>query len=336
MWRGTSSGLFGDGSSMFLRNTPIKICGVMSQKKAEWSPYDISQHQFHSFCWYEASDSSHSRLAINKHSTCSLFNFTTSLIQVQKSIFIYCTIIFLHRYTSWDCFQDLILRTCQVNNVSKNFLHQCQKRLFFFSLFTFFNFQFFKVQWLCNSCFNSKTSEFYRESNYMFHMAIKLWFSLNSINWLGLVIQIGLHFVSCVAGSDICNVIYINFRVQMINRHYLHQFLVLPASFLTFLTFYLNFRPRHHLPLCEAEVFQIQIQTRWKRHKVLAIRPIQQRRQRVPVSSAIQIPIGLVFGWFSAANTITFPVHCLTHFTILQACIYSHTFSVVNGAGNHY
>jgi hypothetical protein len=53
------------------------------------------------------------------------------------------------------------------------------------------------------------------------------------------------------------------------------------------------------------------------------------------VSSAIQIAIGLVFGWLIAANTIAFPVHFLTHFTILQACLYSHTFSVVSGAGNH-
>jgi hypothetical protein len=58
-------------------------------------------------------------------------------------------------------------------------------------------------------------------------------------------------------------------------RHYLNQFLVLSASFLIFLTFYLNFRPRHPLPLCEAEVFQIQIQARWKRHKVLAISSTQ-------------------------------------------------------------
>jgi hypothetical protein len=62
--------------------------------------------------------------------------------------------------------------------------------------------------------------------------------------------------------------------------------------------------------------------------------PTQQRKQRVPGSSAIRITIGLVFGWFSAAN-ISPPVHCLTDFTILQACIYSHTFSVVSGAGNH-
>ena len=124
IWRGTSSGLFEDGSSMFLRNTSIKICDVMSQKKAERSPYHIAQHQFHSFCWYEASNSSHSGLAVDKLTTRSLFNFTSFLIQVQKSIF-----IFLRRHTRWDCFQDLILRTCQVSNFSNNFLHQCQNRL---------------------------------------------------------------------------------------------------------------------------------------------------------------------------------------------------------------
>jgi hypothetical protein len=182
MWRGTSSGLFEDGSSMFLLNTPIKICGVMSQKRAEWSPYYIAQHQFYSFCWYEASDSSHSGLAINKLSTRSLFNFTSSLIQIQKLIFMYCTIIFLRRHTSWDCFQDFILRKCQVNNFSNNFPQQCQKRLF--SLFICFTFQFFKPQWLCTSCFNSKTSKFYRQSNYTYNLAVKLWFFLNSINWL--------------------------------------------------------------------------------------------------------------------------------------------------------
>jgi len=121
----------------------------------------------------------------------------------------------------------------------------------------------------------------------------------------------------------------------MINRHYLYQFLDLPASFPISLNLYPNISSHHHLTLCEAGVFQIQIQTRWKRHKVLPIRPFQQRRQRVPVSSTIQIAIGLVFGWLSAANTIAFPVHCLTHFTILQACIYSHTSSVVSGAGNN-
>jgi len=159
---------------MFLRNTLIKLCGVMSQKKAKWSPYHTAQHKFHSFCWYEASDSSHSGLAFNKLSTRSLFNFTSFLNQIQKSICMFCTIIFFRRYTSWDCFQDLIRRTCQVNNVSNNFLHQCQKRLF--SLFIFFTFQFLKAQWLRTTCFKNKTSEFYRHSNYMFHVAVKLWF----------------------------------------------------------------------------------------------------------------------------------------------------------------
>ena len=149
MWSGTSSGLFEDGNSMFLRNTPIKLCDVMSQKKAEWSPYHIAQHQFRSFCWHVASDSSHSGLAINKLSARSLFNFTSSPTQIQKSIFMYYTIIFMYytiifirRQRSWDCFQDVIFRTCQVNNVSSNFLHQCHKCLIFF-LFIFFTFQFF-------------------------------------------------------------------------------------------------------------------------------------------------------------------------------------------------
>jgi hypothetical protein len=181
MWKKTSSELFEEGSSMFLRNTSIKLCGVMSQKKAEWSPYHIAQHQFHSLCWYETRDSCHSGLAIKKLPTWSLLNFRSSLIQIQKSIFTYCTIIFLRRHTSWDCFQDLILSTCQVYNVSNNFLQQCQKHLSF-PLFIFFTFQLFKAQWLCTSCFNSRISKFYRQSNYMFHMAVKLWFSLNSIN----------------------------------------------------------------------------------------------------------------------------------------------------------